>query len=116
VSLAGLLTKGEALPVPAALLHMPHYTNQEADPPAPSARALEAVEHYEDGRLNCSTLRETSAKRPILPARSRRGRHLRGKLESGGARSCPGEHREPQVQAKAWRPLYRDVDTSRPSG
>jgi arylsulfatase A-like enzyme len=116
VSLAGLLTRGEALPARPLFWHLPHYTNQGGRP----AGALRAgdwklVEHYEDGRCELFNLAHDPGESTDLGAREpARVAELRGRLEEWRRDvDAQGNTANPEFNGTLWRRLYKDVDPSR---
>jgi arylsulfatase A len=116
VSLAGLLTRGEALLARALFWHFPHYTNQGSRPGgAVREGAWKLLEHYEDGHCELFNLEQDPGEAKDISAQEpARVAALRGKLEKWRREIGAQENRmNPKFNAKLWRRLYEDVDLSR---
>lgn len=116
VNLAGLLTKGEALPARPLFWHLPHYTNQGGRPSgAVRAGDWKLIEHYEDGRCELFDLKQDRGETLDLSAREpSRVAELRGQLEKWRRAVGAQENTaNPKFNAGPWHKLYRDVDSSR---
>jgi arylsulfatase A len=116
VSLAGLFTQGRAPPARPLYWHQPHYTNQGGRPAgAVREGSWKLIEHYENGACELYDLAKDLGEANDLAAKEPgRVADLRGKLEKWrrdvGAQSNSAN---PKFNAKLWRRLYLDVDSSR---
>jgi arylsulfatase A-like enzyme len=116
VSLAGLLTRGDALPARPLFWHMPHYMNQGSLPSgAVRDGNWKLIEHYEDGRCELFNLAGDISETTDLAAQEPgRVAELRGKLEAWRREVNAQENApNPDFNAIPWRALYQDVDVSR---
>jgi arylsulfatase A-like enzyme len=115
LSLAGLLTRGEALPPRPLYWHLPHYTNQGSRPAGAIRQGdWKLVEHYEDGRCELFDLAHDLGETTDLAGKGpARVAELRGQLEKWrrevGAQQNTAN---PKFNGGAWRRLYQDVDPS----
>ncbi len=116
VSLAGLLTRGDALPARPLCWHFPHYTNQGGRPAGAIREGdWKLVEHYEAGRCELFNLGQDIGEATDVSAQEpKRVAELRGKLEKWrreiGAQEMQAN---PKFNATLWRRLYQDMDLSR---
>ncbi len=116
VSLAGLLTRGDALPARPLFWHMPHYMNQGSLPSGAVREGVwKLIEHYEDGRCELFNLASDVGETADLAAQEPgRVAELRGKLENWRREVNAQENApNPAFNALPWRALYQDVDVSR---
>jgi arylsulfatase A-like enzyme len=117
VSLAGLLTRGEAPAARPLFWHMPHYTNQGGRPSgAIRLDDWKLIEHYEDGRCELFNLKSDPGEMTDLSAKEPgRVADLRGKLEKWRREVGAQENMaNPKFNGKAWKELYQlSIDVSR---
>jgi arylsulfatase A-like enzyme len=116
MSLAGLLTREEALAARPLYWHMPHYTNQGGRPAGAIRQGdWKLIEHYEDGRCELFDLAHDPGEAVDLAAKEpARVADLRGRLEKWRREVGAQENTaNPKFNGRAWRRLYRDVDPSR---
>jgi arylsulfatase A-like enzyme len=115
ISLAGLLTRGEALPPRPLYWHLPHYTNQGSRPAGAIRRGdWKLVEQYEDGRCELFDLAHDRGESTDLAGKEpARVADLRGQLEKWRREVGAQENTaNPNFDGRAWRRLYHDVDPS----
>ncbi len=116
VSIAPLLM-GSAPLLPRALFwHQPHYTNQGGRPAGAIREGQwKLIEHYENGACELYDLAKDEGEATDLAAKeSGRVADLRGKLEKWRRDVGAQENTaNPKFNAKLWRRLYHEVDSSR---
>jgi arylsulfatase A len=116
VSLADLFTQGRAPPARPLHWHQPHYTNQGGRPAgAIREGSWKLIEHYENGACELYDLaKDLGEANDLVVKEPGRVADLRGKLEKWRRDVGAQENTaNPKFNAKLWRRLYHDVDSSR---